>query len=76
VAKKGNSNNSGGKHPQQWWRSGIPKASGDCRLVIIASAVFSAVYTVDEQETGYCALRFRRCTPHGESGLHLYFSAD
>ena len=72
--KKGNSNNnSGGSSRNSGGGAGIPKAVwAIAGLVIIAFWLFSAVYTVDEQEQAI-VLRFGEYHRTVESGLHLYF---
>lgn len=71
--KKGNSNNSGGSNRNSGGGAGIPKAVwAIAGLVIIAFWLFSAVYTVDEQEQAI-VLRFGEYHRTVESGLHLYF---
>ncbi len=69
--KKGSSNNGGGNNRSGG--AGIPKAvwliGG---LVIVAFWLFSAVYTVDEQEQAI-VLRFGEYHRTVEPGLHLYF---
>ncbi|PCC97676.1 FtsH protease activity modulator HflK [Halopseudomonas pelagia] len=70
--KKGSSNNGGGNN-RSGGGAGIPKAVWMIGgLVIIAFWLFSAVYTVDEQEQAI-VLRFGEYHRTVEPGLHLYF---
>ncbi|WP_022961365.1 FtsH protease activity modulator HflK [Halopseudomonas pelagia] len=71
--KKGSGNNSGGSGRNSGGGAGIPKAVwAIAGLVVIAFWLFSAVYTVDEQEQAII-LRFGEYHRTVESGLHLYF---
>lgn len=69
--KKGSGSNSGGN--RSGGGAGIPKALwAIAGLVVIAFWLFSAVYTVNEQEQAI-VLRFGEYNRTVEPGLHLYF---
>ncbi|MFT6463544.1 FtsH protease activity modulator HflK [Halopseudomonas sp.] len=70
--KKGSSNSGGGNN-RSAGGAGIPKAVWMIGgLIIVAFWLFSAVYTVDEQEQAI-VLRFGEYHRTVEPGLHLYF---
>lgn len=70
--KKGSGSNNGGSNRSSGG-AGIPKAVwAIAGLIVIAFWLFSAVYTVDEQEQAI-VLRFGEYNRTVESGLHLYF---
>lgn len=70
--KKGSGSNNNGNNRSSGG-AGIPKAVwAIAGLVVLAFWLFSAVYTVDEQEQAI-VLRFGEYHRTVESGLHLYF---